>query len=1033
MIDEPHDIIESEESVDNYTESVKSTIQGYKGAKDKLAALAQEPTQNAKDNPMKKGDVPHIIFEVTENNGKFQLTITDENTKGLDGKKMKPTEVMELVSKGESHKVSNFTAMHSDNLSPKKEGSSKNGSRGQGKKALLFHSRSLNKNNIEIMSIVVDSLAKDHTNKNLKYRTMFIGALPYKTVLIAEDDDAKKWLTEIDYEKLKMKGKKLSEMDLNETKLSLKLKPLTKNGTRITISNLHEETLEGIVNGTFKKWLERIWWKAIIDKQIKITLKIPNSKPEIIKPLEYWKNEPWKASDTNYSSSKGTKVWEDIPEINSSAKLQAAQDFRNKNKKIKIKRIVFDWDLERESEEINLGSDQSELSGVQWLRSGQWIKTDDIDKLAREVNETNFKNGFRGFIEFDEDTEAYLKHDDVESPQHDDYQHPNSDLDKIKLIIQEKFDELAIDLGWKVAFDEEESLESNAQDRLLNLGLFNQGKGLDKPSLNTRVMFETKNKKNNLKYGDKIENIHLELSSSNNIPLFDIIYPKSRLLPNKKPEDVYRSQWDQTEETLIVIIYKLHGTNIDFNNTMVRKFIDFTSRSNYAVTAKLKNCEAYENDIESGPYSNYSSTLPEIFDENINKKDEVLMKSFNKIIEKRQNEIKFDKSINCIISVLKPDNEKIEIYKNNYLFDKDIFLDGAEIIENECKDILLDKNGEYSQKGTYKIQAEWFDYFGILQASTSRDFNLEYKETGPEPADLSLYLDINNLSDPDKFKDFSYGDEIEIIVRARNRTENSVVAAFNASLETDIDNDLDTKDDIIDIKEVSIGAEYEDTIIFKFKKIITNRSPAKQNEVNLPKGRIEFKFDIFDITNLERKSPTPVEIINNFELNVNQFFVKDNIWIERENIEFGKEPFVFRTNKSDGNGNPAWIFKGDYLNDQYPEIIQYLSHPQTIKARKGTKKGKMFTENDFKDQILSDATTRLLIEKVLQTNNKSLFDEFQKNSNSLNTDNFNALQVWKKNLDLLEKTNLSTMNLSEINTISHKLSSALYLMLLNTT
>ena len=51
----------------------------------------------------------------------------------------------------------------------------------------------------------------------------------------------------------------------------------------------------------------------------------------------------------------------------------------------------------------------------------------------------------------------------------------------------------------------------------------------------------------------------------------------------------------------------------------------------------------------------------------------------------------------------------------------------------------------------------------------------------------------------------------------------------------------------------------------------------------------------------------------------------------------------------------------------------------------------------------------------------------------LNTDNFNALQVWKKNLDLLEKTNLSTMNLSEINTISHKLSSALYLMLLNTT
>ena len=50
MVKEINNIKESEDSVDLYTNSVNSTIHGYRSAKDKLAALAQEPTQNAKDN-----------------------------------------------------------------------------------------------------------------------------------------------------------------------------------------------------------------------------------------------------------------------------------------------------------------------------------------------------------------------------------------------------------------------------------------------------------------------------------------------------------------------------------------------------------------------------------------------------------------------------------------------------------------------------------------------------------------------------------------------------------------------------------------------------------------------------------------------------------------------------------------------------------------------------------------------------------------------------------------------------------------------
>ena len=152
MVEDSENIAESEDSVDLYTESVNSTIQGYRGAKDKLAALAQEPTQNAKDNPMKEGDVPHIVFELIEKDKSHMLTITDENTKGLDGKRMHPPEVEELVESGKSDLVSNFTAMHSDNLSPKKFGGNKSGSRGQGKKSLLYHSRYLNKSNTAEMN-----------------------------------------------------------------------------------------------------------------------------------------------------------------------------------------------------------------------------------------------------------------------------------------------------------------------------------------------------------------------------------------------------------------------------------------------------------------------------------------------------------------------------------------------------------------------------------------------------------------------------------------------------------------------------------------------------------------------------------------------------------------------------------------------------------------------------------------------------------------------------------------------------------------
>jgi len=1040
VVKEIDNIKESEDSVDLYTNSVNSTIHGYRSAKDKLAALAQEPTQNAKDNPMKEGDVPHITFELIKKGSNYVLTITDENTRGLDGKRMDTSEVRKLVNQNKGHLVSNFTAMHSDNLSPKKHGADKSGSRGQGKKALLFHSRYFNKDNAEVMNVFIDSLAKGEDGENLIYRSIFLGALPYRALFVSEGKEAKEYLKEIDLTTLTMDGTPLSQMGLKENKIKLGLKALTKNGTRITIPYLNEQTVEGFLDGTFKRWLERIWWKAIIDKQIKITLKLPNKNAETIKPLECWKDKPWEnnSAGVEIDKFKGTKVWSDIEPFSSTARLQAAKDFKKSGKKINIKRIVFDWDSERESDEINDGADQNELNGVQWIRSGQWIKTDDIDKMSSHasISDISFKNGFRGFIEFDRATEAYLKSDEVETPQHDGYQMPNADIKNIKNVIQEKFEELAVEVGWKEVNQGEEQIESGALDNLLNLGLFGDGKGTSTSGLSSQVIFS--NPDNFFKWGDDIKDIAVELRSvDENKSIKECIYPKTRLVPNKKPSEVYNSDWDETEETLAIIIYKLYGTKPDFNSTMVKNFIDFSVRSKKSLAFKLGNCEAIENGVERGSdrsFSNYSKSLPSLFDKYFNMENDKLIELFDKILTKRQKEIKFSEDLSVKLSILKPDGEVLEIENTS----SDFALKENFILEDAFSNIKLTKAEGFDKKGTYRIKAEWLDYFEIVQVTAYRNFHLEEKPDTPDLADLSLYLDIKNLSKIENKKDFNYGDEIEINVIARNRIEKEFVMAFNASLISDLDSDNESEDDIVDVQSCNAGSEYSDTNVFKFKRLITERSPAGDGEIHLPKGRAEFKLDLFDISDKERRQPTPIEKINEFSLKStehkpkNQFFVKDSIWVEREKNDRGNDPFVFKSKTEDGSGNPPWEFGKNYLDEEQPTIIQYLYHPQTIKAKNGIKKNDAFTEQNLKDSIVSEATVKLLIERLSETQNRALLEEFKKNSNSLKTNNLKALNVWQNQLNLLEKIDLQELNLSDYNVLFQKLSNSLYLMLLQT-
>ena len=221
-------------------------------------------------------------------------------------------------------------------------------------------------------------------------------------------------------------------------------------------------------------------------------------------------------------------------------------------------------------------------------------------------------------------------------------------------------------------------------------------------------------------------------------------------------------------------------------------------------------------------------------------------------------------------------------------------------------------------------------------------------------------------------------------------------------------------------------------------KINNREITSWDGEIHLPKGRAEFKLDLFDISDKERREPTPIEKINEFSLKStelkakNQFFVKDSIWVEREKTETGNEPFIYKNSTSDGGGNPSWEFKKGYLEEEQPTIIQFLNHPQTVKAKNGIKKNNAFTEQNLKDSIVSEATVKLLIEKLSDTENRTLLEDFKENSNSLKTNNLKALNVWQNQLSLLEKIDLQNITVSELNSIYQRLTNSLYLMLLQT-
>tara|TARA_B100002051_G_C16742469_1_gene645194 strand:- start:1932 stop:5030 length:3099 start_codon:yes stop_codon:yes gene_type:complete len=1020
--------------VANEYKDVISTIQSYTGCKDVFAALAQEPVQNAKDNGMPNSDKPPTItYKLEENNGDVRLIITDEFTTGLDGPVQTPEEIEELMSKGNIEQISNHSAFFADNVTTK-ENRDSSGSRGQGKKAALFHGRFFTDNeekNGRIL-MVIDTYTRDENNKNT-YRTSYMYFTPRKNHIgPVENKSGRSLLEEIDFTEVKtLTGANLVDAGLKEDKLKLDLKPLTKHGTRLIIPYLHPETVEKFKDGTMVKWLERIWWNAILEGKVKIILEMDGNKNQI-KCLEYWKEKPWNAKNltSKNSKEKGTFYKENI-KINGTSK--PAKRILGKNPKLKIKRIVFDWDINRPKNEINDGRGQTELSGVQWIRNHQWITTKPILSLSQSLipnieEKEKFYDGFRGFVEFDDDTCRVLKDDSIESPQHHEVE-DNADTNKIWEQILIAFQECAEENGWMSPEEGTAALDKDFFNDILDLGAWGQA-GIEKPQsqLNATINFLTESKTNLVKWNETIKDIEVTLGSKNEKSLKEIVFGADRPKPLRPPGTTKQTLWEDVELRLAMIIYKVRGHLVKKSDPLFNKFIQFTGRSPDSLTLRLANYDAVHRDNEPGTMDHYREDLVPVYEEYIEKDDAELLSLFTKLIEKAQKDIETAEELSCKLQINKPNNEKIELGVSKSPFD----LNEKFIMEDSFDDLKIDKKTIFDLKKKYELIATWIDGYGVEVASARRVFYVQERPEEPTPSPYNLIVSFKNLTTDEETDSFSYKDKIRISMSIRNRTEEEITFHGSASLGN---HQLLEKDFKVNVPGKEEGAEYIDYPIYEIEKEIRQEVSDKQKEkglIDLPKGRVEFRMDIYDLKHTDGEIPKLDKLVDEFEININQRYVRKNLFIEQEG-EGNKYFNQVVVERKTGDGKHFWHLGIGYLQDPLPDVNIYELHPIRVFANKNSENKKIakFDNRDFGNLVIAEATIEILVGRHLNGGDSTdEVDMFISNGESMNTEHFQAHELYMDSLRLLKNIDNQKNDYFQLEKVKTDLISSLLAMLL---
>lgn len=422
---------------DNNVQDVLSTIDNYQSGA--VRALAQDPPQNSSD--AQRNGVPvqvkyalHFRVDASEREVVL-LTITDSGTTGLDGlmltlaelEKRERAEGQLVIEQGE-----NWAAWEAMRYT--KAGEDKLGSRGQGKYAYLYHSAHPGpgndddpdaepKNNWRMVILYDTLLPSGEYRLGVRYHNPATQVIepPYS------DEEAHQVLRE-GYE---------DEAFL----IPLGLEPLREVGSRIIIPFLSLEAREAFASNELHRWLRLGWWRQIQKGRLSISVDSGDGLVEEIGVPGHWSEMPWVRDEVSYF------VREHVP-------LPDNGEGDNWN----IKRLVLFHDDALRSED-HPGNPQE--VGIQMLRGGQWITTIGASELSDYIPR-EYREGFRGFVEFDTSVEAALR--EIENPAHDGFNKRKWLFQDIGQTIRQLVEEFALERGW---IDEDDQEPASSYDDLV--------------------------------------------------------------------------------------------------------------------------------------------------------------------------------------------------------------------------------------------------------------------------------------------------------------------------------------------------------------------------------------------------------------------------------------------------------------------------------------------------------------------------------------------------------------------------------------
>ena len=371
---------------------VNNIIQGYQmGA---IRALAQEPVQNSLDAARVRGrcQVEFRLHDRTpaEGSPSILLTVTDSGTTGLLGQ---PRQISDIETEEGLEDGENWAAFEGMGFT-KKAGADSLGSRGQGKAAFLYHAG-------------LDMILYDTLLESGEYRLGARHARPSDTVLSPphEGNQARRTVTTAYVH------------PSSGQEVALGLEPLGEPGTRIIVPSLSDEAVGAFRSGELYQWLQRCWWRAI-QEGLSIRLVDEVGMEQLVEVPQWWRDEPWRAPHSKMHSRENIRVDSDL----------------------QIKRLVLFYDETLTEPDIEDISPQ--FQGVQLLRSQQWIETLSFTEAIPRDN----REGFRGFVEFDNRTESILRQ--AESPQHDRFDRRYQGVKSLQNWIDQEVRRFAENMDW---------------------------------------------------------------------------------------------------------------------------------------------------------------------------------------------------------------------------------------------------------------------------------------------------------------------------------------------------------------------------------------------------------------------------------------------------------------------------------------------------------------------------------------------------------------------------------------------------------